>query len=197
VNNRYSFLGGSEGAWRVVRMSDVRGAGLAVVDRLQVVQGPPPTTHSAIWTLQGLTSNVRYATRDEVDTLKASQPALDRPQATCAALIPITKSAQWWELAQDERRTIFEQTSRHTAIGLDYLPAIARRLHHCRDIGEPFDFLTWFEYAPCDAGAFDELVARLRATREWDYVVREVDIRLERVEGQRDAITTAGSPPAR
>jgi hypothetical protein len=28
--------------------------------------------------------------------------------------------------------------------------------------------------------AFDELVARLRATAEWDYVEREVDIRLRR-----------------
>jgi len=45
---------------------------------------------------------------------------------------------------------------------------------------EPFDFLTWFEYAPQDAGAFDELVGRLRATEEWAYVDREVDIRLTR-----------------
>ena len=82
----------------------------------------------------------------------------------------------------EDRRAIFEETSRHTAIGLEYLPAIARRLHHCRDIGEPFDFLTWFEFAPQHAAAFDELVARLRATPEWDFVEREVDIRLERVE---------------
>ncbi len=45
---------------------------------------------------------------------------------------------------------------------------------------EPFDFLTCFEYAPQDAGAFDELVGRLRATEEWAYVDREVDIRLTR-----------------
>jgi len=25
---------------------------------------------------------------------------------------------------------------------------VARRLHHGRDLGESFDFLTWFEYAP-------------------------------------------------
>ncbi len=31
-----------------------------------------------------------------------------------------------------------------------YLLAVARRLYHCRDLGEPFDFLTWFEYAPQD-----------------------------------------------
>ncbi len=118
--------------------------------------------------------------RDETARLKAVQPSLDRPEASCAALIPIRKNAAWWNLAQDERRRIFEDTSRHTAIGLEYLPAIARRLHHSRDLGEPFDFLTWFEFAPENAAAFDDLVARLRATEEWGYVEREIDIRLTR-----------------
>jgi hypothetical protein len=45
---------------------------------------------------------------------------------------------------------------------------------------EPFDFLTWFEFAPDDEPAFDRLVAELRASEEWDYVKREVDIRLAR-----------------
>jgi len=40
--------------------------------------------------------------------------------------------------------------------------------------------LTWFEYAPSDSPAFDELVAALRATEEWAYVDREVDIRVVR-----------------
>jgi chlorite dismutase len=95
-------------------------------------------------------------------------------------LIPIRKTDAWWALAQDERRAIFEDRSRHIGVGLEYLPAVARRLHHCRDLGEPFDFLTWFEYAPEDAGAFEELVRRLRQTEEWRYVDREIDIRLTR-----------------
>ena len=33
---------------------------------------------------------------------------------------------------------------------------------------------------PSDEAAFDELVAALRATEEWNYVEREVDIRLIR-----------------
>ena len=64
---------------------------------------------------------------------------------------------------------------------MDYLPGVARQLFHSRDLGEPFDFLTWFEYAPDAAEAFDDLLARLRQTREWTYVEREVDLRLERV----------------
>lgn len=61
---------------------------------------------------------------------------------------------------------------------MKYLPAIARKLFHSRDIGEPFDFLTWFEYAPADADAFEELLDALRKTEEWNYVEREIDIRL-------------------
>lgn len=57
---------------------------------------------------------------------------------------------------------------------------MARRLHHSRDLGEPFDFLTWFEYAPQHTAAFEELVSELRATEEWKFVEREVDIRLVR-----------------
>jgi len=108
------------------------------------------------------------------------QPGLARVEAKCAALIPVKKSARWWDLAQDERRAIFEERSEHIKIGLKYLPAVARRLHHCRDLGEPFDFLTWFEYAPSDTEAFEELVGILRQSDEWSYVEREVDIRLVR-----------------
>ena len=105
-----------------------------------------------------------------------------RREATSAALIPIRKTAAWWAMTQDERRSVFEEQSHHIEIGLRYLPAVARRLHHCRDLGgdEPFDFLTWFEYAPSDEKAFDELVAELRRSPEWKFVEREVDIRLVR-----------------
>src|SRR5262249_47510935 len=121
-----------------------------------------------------------YATQSERKGLDAVSPALSRPEATSAALIPIRKAAAWWALTAGDRRTIFEERSHHIARSLPYLPRIARRLHHGRDLGEPFDFLTWFEYAPRDEAAFDELVGFLRATEEWTYVDREVDIRLER-----------------
>jgi hypothetical protein len=81
-------------------------------------------------------------------------------------------------MAQDESRAIFEEQSRHIAIGLRYLPGIARRLHHSRELGEDFEFLTWFEYAPQDEVAFEDLVQSPRATLEWRFVDREVDIRL-------------------
>jgi chlorite dismutase len=97
-----------------------------------------------------------------------------------AALIPIRKTAAWWNLTQEERRSIFEKKSHHIAEGVRYLPSVARQLYHSRDIGEAFDFLTWFEYAPEHSEAFEELVRTLRKTEEWEFVDREIDIRLMR-----------------
>ena len=155
------------------------GERLPEVARLALVEGRdselPP---AAVWVLRGVTSHDRYVTRREHDLLAAHQPSLGREEATRAALIPVRKSAAWWSLPQDERRAIFEDRSHHIGVALEYLPAVARRLHHSRELGEAFDFLTWFEYAPRDAERFDELLRRLRATEEWAYVQREVDIRL-------------------
>lgn len=161
-------------------MNTIIGEPLPPVRFVRVV----PTSvkeRSATWILRGLTSNERYVTREEKAELVAKQEGLGRPAARCAALIPILKSAEWWALSQDERRKIFEEQSAHIKIGMGFLPAIARRLHHCRDLStaEPFDFLTWFEYAPAEAAAFDDLTAQLRATPEWKYVTRESDIRME------------------
>jgi chlorite dismutase len=179
--NRYVFTGGKAGKWRVRSMRTIRGAALAEASRVDIAPAhEADPSAEAYWRLHGLISNIRYATRAEVTELQSRQETLNRPFATHAALIPIAKSAAWWTLAQDERRAIFEAQSRHTAIGLRYLPAIARQLYHCRDLEEPFDFLTWFEYAPAQADAFEELVGQLRATAEWTYVEREIDIRLER-----------------
>ena len=181
---RVTFAGGAAGAWQVTELCPVVGAALAEVAHLALREGsinePFAAVAGSVWQLHGVTSYERYVQREERGALVARQPPLGRPQATRAALIPITKSAAWWALSQDERRAIFEERSRHIATGLRYLPAVARRLHHSHDLGEPFDFLTWFEYAPADAAAFEELVGLLRTTEEWRYVVREVDIRLAR-----------------
>jgi hypothetical protein len=173
-----TFVGGDHGRWRIESMTTVAGEALLPATYLDMVEGPWPLRLSGAWLLRGVTSNERYVERAERAALVARQQSLGRPRASAAALIPIRKSPAWWDLPQDERRTILEDRSRHIATGLEYLPAIARRLHHSRDLGEGFDFLAWFEFAPADGAAFDEVVTRLRATEEWSYVEREVDIRL-------------------
>lgn len=178
------FRGGRSGAWRVTRFTSVKGASLAPTPSVSVVHSlsitlpimPSPTA----WRLAGVASHLRYTERAEKQQLDASPSEIGRPEATYAALIPIKKSAAWWELTQEERRQILEDKSRHIAGSLKYLPAIARQLFHSRDLGEPFDFLTWFEYAPAHADEFEELVRTLRATEEWKFVEREIDIRMER-----------------
>jgi hypothetical protein len=183
MNTRlFTFIGGATGEWEIVSSRAIVGEPLPVAARLAVSDESGIPNAGEAWRLRGVTSNERYVTGLEKQLLRAKQPGLGRPEAACAALIPIRKNAVWWELPQDERRRVFEEQSHHIAIGLKYLPTIARRLHHCRDLSvpEPFDFLTWFEYAPSDAHAFDDLVAELRVSEEWRYVDREVDIRLMR-----------------
>ncbi len=179
----FTFVGGALGPWRLVTMDTLRGEPLAPAARLTIIPGAVASWPAgSTWLLRGMLSHERYVTRHEQEHLGATQPPLGRPEATCAALIALRKSEAWWSLAQDERRRIFEERSGHITTGLHYLPAIARRLHHCRDLGEtePFDFLTWFEYAPPASRAFDALAAELRASEEWAYVDREVDLRFIR-----------------
>jgi hypothetical protein len=177
---RASFVGGDRGRFAVERVTQVKGESLPFVPRLAVHEGTFAPPGDGVFVLRGSTGHVRYVEQSEKRALAAVQPPLGRPEATRAALIPIRKADAWWELAQDERRALLEQRSRHVTIGLRYLPAVARRLYHSRELGEPFDFLTWFEYAPEHAEAFEELVAALRASEEWSYVEREVDLRLVR-----------------
>ena len=180
--SRVSFVAGDAGSWVVESVVPVRGEGLGLAARLERIEGSEFTQVSAAtWRLIGVRSHERYVEREEKQELALVQPPLDRPDSDRAALIPIRKSEKWWSLAQDERRHLFEAESHHIAVGLEYLPAIARRLYHSKDLGEPFDFLTWFEYAEKDAAAFEHLVQRLRASAEWNFVEREVDVRLRRV----------------
>jgi chlorite dismutase len=178
----YCFVGGSSGRWTVLSQTTIAGESLSNVQRIDYVQGHFNQTIPDGWALHGTTSNSRYSTQSEKSQMAAIQAPLDRAECRFGALIPIRKNAAWWELTQDARRAIFEETSKHIAIGMRYLPGVARRLHHCRDMGwiEPFDFLTFFDFAEDQQSAFDDMAGLLRATEEWTYVDREVDLRLVR-----------------
>lgn len=172
------FVGGSKGNWRVTNMQTITGEGLKPIQNLLISTSFNEAPLEQAWVLRGFSSNIRYSERHEVEQLKQKQSGLGRSEATSAVIIPMSKSDEWWSLAQDERRKLFEETSKHTQIGLKYLPGIARKLYHSRDLGEQFDFITWFEFEPKYTDAFSELVAALRNTEEWKYVKREVEIHL-------------------
>lgn len=179
----WSFVGKESGNFEVQAIRAVCGEPLPSAMHLDVRQGEPDL-NGAKFVLRGVTSNDRYVTSAEKAHLVESQRALGRESSVLGALIPIKKSDAWWALTQEERRAIFEERSHHIAIGHLALPMVARRLHHCRDLGtdEPFDFLTWFDFARADEAKFDDLLEALRATEEWQYVEREVDIRVVRTE---------------
>jgi chlorite dismutase len=179
----FTFTGGDSGLWTVTYFQPVVGEPLPEIKRIDITSGiSVASSKGPKWTLRGIVSNERYVTRIEKDQLVAKQAAPGRSGSTHAGLIPIRKNAAWWALTQDERRAIFEERSHHVQAGLKYLPNVARRLHHCRDLGdnEPFDFITFFDFCSSDASAFEDLVAELRATEEWKFVDREIDIRLVR-----------------
>ncbi len=174
-----TFSAGNEGQWEMQRILPVIGDVLPMAKRLSITTNAT-TASEADWRLKGVVSNPRYSQAAEMKMMKPVSEGLMRPEAIYGALIPIKKSDAWWMMAQDERRHIFEESSGHIAKSMKYLPAIARRLHHSRDLGESFDFVTWFEFAPKYEAEFDQLLAELRATQEWKFVDREVDIRLTR-----------------
>jgi len=100
MSNRFAFVAGDMGAWRIMSMRTVFGTRLSPASHLNFLAAErlTPETRSA-WILLGLVSNVRYLTRPELTALRAKQEPLGRPAARRAALIPIKKTAEWWELA--------------------------------------------------------------------------------------------------
>jgi hypothetical protein len=176
------FSAGNEGFWRIREIREVIGESLPLAKKIDVTENV--VSDSSVWTLTGIRSNTRYTTSEEKAQLESRQEDLGRSDSTLAAMIPIKKNAAWWLLGQDERRAIFEEKSKHTTIRLNYLPSIARRLFHCRDLGieQTFDFITWFEFKAKDEAMFDDLLCELRSTHEWSFIEREVDIRMEKAQ---------------
>lgn len=182
------FIGCASGPWRVRSISPIIGASIDFAPYLDIHNSGPPINEQ-IWTLKGVASHARYTTREEKNKLISVQASLGRPESSLAALIPIKKSDAWWELTQEERREIFESKSKHIANSMKYATSIARKLYHSRDLGESFDFLTWFEFSPEQEGEFNELLKELRSSEEWKYVSREVDIRLSKTESYNLLVT--------
>lgn len=98
----FSFVGGDTGLWRVAEMEVIVGEPLPAARRLEIASGSEiPSDPHAVWVLRGITSNERYVVRsEERSQLVARQQVLGRPEATCAALIPIRKNVAWWALTQ-------------------------------------------------------------------------------------------------
>jgi chlorite dismutase len=182
-NGITSFIGASTGQWKVLSIKTIVGSALPIVDYVSTVKGVVnlDLQSTSSWIIKSFTSNLRYTKRDEKQELNEKSRTLGNPEFNHAAMIPIKKSEAWWQLAQDERRKIFEEDSKHIQSSTRYLPFISRQLHHSRDLGEDFDFVTWFEFSSKHDEEFNSLCYTLRKTEEWKYVDREIDIRMVKV----------------
>lgn len=179
-NTITTFAGTDKGDWKVSSMEAIIGESMPNCNYLNKIS-EDRVLENNIWVLKGFTSNLRYTQRTEKEVLDKKPSILNKQENTCAAFIPIRKNEEWWLFTQDERRQIIAENSKHIEIGTKYLTTISRQLFHSRDIGEEFDFLTWFEFSPNNISLFNELLEALRSTEEWKYVDREIDIRLEKV----------------
>lgn len=176
-----TFIGRKTGSMFVVSHTTLAGPPIALVNSVDMVAGiATDLPADAAWALHGVTSHDHYTTREEKTELISKQAPVGRTEATSAALILLRKNPEWWALTQDERRAILEADLHHIAIGMRYLPAVARRLLHCRDLADeaPFDFIGFLDFAPESQAAFDRMLEELRATKEWSFMDREIDIRL-------------------
>lgn len=128
INKLTTFYGGRLGSWKVREFNTIIGKPIKTVDRIEMIN---PNQQSrkieSDWTFQGISSNLRYATKKEKIMFDKTPPIIGKHENSFAAFIPMSKSEEWWLLTQDERRKIFEEKSDHIKISSNYLETIQRK----------------------------------------------------------------------
>ena len=177
-----TFVGGKSGSLSVVSDTTISGQPIARVDAIEMIVGVVTgLPNDAAWALHGVATNDRYTTRAEKTALVSKQAPIGRPEASRSALILLRKRAEWWALTQDARRKILRRT-RTTSPSACATCLLSHGDCFTAGILRPKRVrLSWLlDYAPESGAAFDEMLDRLRATKEWAFKDREIDIRLTR-----------------
>lgn len=119
-------------------------------------------------TLVGLTKPLNYITKDGSPGLNAglSSASYTGPAPRYTLVIPVKKSAEWWNIPVDQR---LHELEAHTAPTLAYLVNVKRKLYHSTGIDDT-DFITYFETN--DLAAFNNLMISLASVPENKYHVR-------------------------
>lgn len=119
-------------------------------------------------TLVGVTKPLNYITKDKSPNLNASLSATtyegDAPRY--AIVIPVKKSAEWWNLSFERR---LKEMETHTVPTIPYLINVKRKLYHSTGLDD-IDFITYFETN--DLLAFHNLMTSLASIPENNYHVR-------------------------
>lgn len=118
---------------------------------------------TGIKVMHGLTKKPNYVPEfpDQLRTdLKAPSETGAKPYAI---VIPIRKSAEWWELDQEKRTALMQE---HTAVTLPFLKTVKRKLYHSSGLDD-VDFITYFETSSLED--FHGLVLSLQKVKEFGY----------------------------
>ncbi len=119
-------------------------------------------------TLVGVTKPLNYVTKKNSPDLNAGLGSAtytgDAPRY--AIVIPVKKSAEWWNLSFEQR---LKEMEAHTLPTLAYLVNVKRKLYHATGLDD-IDFVTYFETN--DLIAFNNLLISLASVPENKYHVR-------------------------
>lgn len=147
--------------------------------------------------MDGAQRNPRYSSAEMQDyAYKAALPRQPGRTARHAIILPMSKTAAWWDKSALERHSYFyphhDESSRasvkgHAVAAEAGIRKIVRRLYHNPDgyqrEGE-YDFITYFECSDENLPVFDTICGALRDERqnpEWKYVVEGPEWRGTRV----------------
>lgn len=113
--------------------------------------------------MHGLTKKPNYAPGFS-DQMKTDLKTLSEPgERPYVIVIPVTKTAEWWGLDQEERAAMMQE---HTAVTLPFLKTIKRKLYHSSGLDD-VDFITYFETSNLED--FHNLVLSLEKVKEFHY----------------------------
>ena len=118
---------------------------------------------TGVKTMHGLTKEPTYVPGFS-DQMKAElKVPSEEDEKSYAVVIPIRKSAEWWELDQEKRTAMMQE---HTAVTLPFLKTVKRKLYHSSGLGD-VDFITYFETSTLED--FHGLVLSLQKVKEFGY----------------------------
>jgi chlorite dismutase len=118
--------------------------------------------------LVGVTKGLNYISKDKAPALNTALFATTYtdPAPRYAIMIPVKKSAEWWNMPEQER---MKAIVGHTETSLKYLVNVKRKLYHATGLSDA-DFITYFEVN--DLEAFNNLSIALMEIPENKYQPR-------------------------
>lgn len=176
----FTFVAGSCGTWKIDKMESVVGPKLPAATHLEVCAGALERDGSEHWALSGVGAGEGYL--GLIGSRAPFEEMSLHPRRSQAAFLAVRKSADWWALTPRDRERVLEEQGMYVRNHVAGLSRLSIQLCNCRGLpsNEPFDCLTWFEYDASHALAVNDLIESLRHTRERDFVVWEVELRLVR-----------------